>query len=195
MFIKLTKFTLAALLWLAPTLSFAKPFHHQFEELREYHRHWLAVCPDRYDPNSNSEYYRNCWASTFTGDENGSFKGDFPGFRLSVSRNRANGNKAITFVAPLLNFIDTNQPFILIYSNGDVEWLRYGDGITTNGNSDNEFLFANPASSARNLSKMLAGNYVTIRVPLKAGPKDLFFSTIGLRAALKFTRDFANHSR
>lgn len=192
MFIKSTKLYLSATLLLAPTLALAKPFHHQFGELREYHRHWLAVCPDKHDPSSPSQYQRNCWASTFTGDENGSFKGEFPGFRLSVSRNRISGKKAITFVGPLLNFIDTNQPFMLRHSNGDLDWLRFGDEITTNGDSGNEFLFANQATSTRTISKMLAGNHVTIRVPLKSGHKDLFFSTIGLRAALKFTKEYAN---
>ena len=43
----------------------ASPFHHPFGELREYHKHWLAVCPDTFNPNSNSEYETTCWASTF----------------------------------------------------------------------------------------------------------------------------------
>ena len=51
----------------APAL--AEPFQHKFGELREYHKHWLAVCPNRHVPSEMMSYGSTCWASTYTGTD------------------------------------------------------------------------------------------------------------------------------
>ncbi len=169
----------------------AKPFKHPFGELREYHKHWLAVCPDKFNPGSESEYETTCWASAFSGNPDGSFDGAFPGYRLSVSRNRTTGKMAVTFVAPSIDKIDQTRHIKLQFSDWAVLSFKYGNEVTPNRNSGNEYIFTDPAQSADIIKRMKRGNHVIIRFPVKDGEERMQFSTIGLTKALKFTEKYA----
>lgn len=172
--------------------AFARPFHHPFGELREYHKHWLAVCPDKFNPGSRSDYKTTCWASTFTGNPDGTMNGAFPGYRLSVSRHRKTGKLAITFVSDGMESIDQTRPIKLQFSNWTILQFKYGTEVTPNRNSGNEYIFTDPAQTLDLVKRMKAANHVIIRFPLKQGERDMQFSTIGLRNALRFTEKYAS---
>ncbi len=183
---------ICALLISATSLAMARPFHHPFGELREYHRHWLAVCPDKHEPASQSEYRTNCWASTWTGNDDGTFTGGFPGDRLSVHRNRTTGELAITFVSEMVENIDKSRPIHVQFSNGSVSDYSYGASITPNRNSGNEYTFPIKMETEELVKRMKAGSHVTIIMPTKSGDKSMFFSLIGLKSALGFLEKFAD---
>ncbi len=171
--------------------ALAEPFKHPFGELREYHRHWLAVCPDKHTPQSKSQYETNCWASTYTGDGNGSFSGAFPGNRLSVLRNRTTGEYKITFVATSADQIDATRPVLVKFSGLPVQAFTYGTSITPNENSGNEYVFASLAQTSDMVKSMRLRNRVTITMPTKTGQQTMGFSLIGLASALGFLQAHA----
>ena len=169
----------------------AQPFHHEFGELREYHLHWLAVCPDRFVPDSTSDYERQCWASTFSGI-NGNFSGDFPGNRLTVGRDRQNGKIKITFVMVGEDMVDRSRRIGLTFSNGQQNHYTFGNGIITNGNVVNEFTFSNYEETLKVLEQMKARSHMLINIPLKSGDAlETQFSLMGLRRAIAFTEKYA----
>jgi len=169
----------------------ARPFHHPFGEMREYHRHWLAVCPDAHKPGSEMAYNTNCWASTWTGNEDGSFSGDFPGYRLSVHRNRTTGALSLTFVSVSAEKIDKTRPVRVKFSNGPATDYAYGTSVTPNGNIGNEYTFPIARESQALIRRMKAGNAVTITLPTDKGETSMRFSLIGLRSALGFLKKYA----
>jgi len=175
----------------ASSLSLARPFHHPFGELREYHRHWLAVCPDVHKPAAQSEYQTNCWASTWTGNEDGTFTGSFPGNRLSVHRNRKTGQLAITFVSASVENIDPKRSVTVKFSDGRVSKYPYGTSVTPNRNSGNEYTFAIQTDTNNLVRAMKAGNHVTITMPTNGTDKSMFFSLVGLTSALGFLEKYA----
>lgn len=170
----------------------ARPFHHSFGELREYHRHWLAVCPDVHEPDSASDYRNSCWASTFTGTKEGSFAGSFPGNRLSVHRNRKTGAHKITFVGTFVEKIDRSRRVRVKFSDGSVLKYTYGSGVTPNQNSGNEYTFRVKADVKDLMRRMRAGNHMTIILPTKSGEEKMFFSLQGLGASMNFAEKYTD---
>jgi len=169
----------------------AKPFHHEFGELREYHRHWLAVCPDKFIPTSTNSYERECWASTFSG-VNGRFNGDFPGNRLTVSRDRASGILKITFVMVSEDQVDRSRRIGVTFSSGSQDDYVFGERIVTNGNVINEFTFPFADDTANMLDRMRVGTYMRMTIPLiTGGEATTHFSLRGLNKALQFTQEYA----
>ena len=170
----------------------ARPFLHPFGELREYHRHWLAVCPDAHEPGSGFEYKSNCWTSTWTGNKDGTFSGPFPGDRLSVHRNRTTGEMAITFVSEVVENINTSRPVRIRFSKGSVREYQYGTSVTPNRNSGNEYTFAVIKEVDELVQQMKAGDHLIITMPTKSGERPMFFSLIGLTGALGFLEKYAD---
>ncbi|MEM9206452.1 MAG: hypothetical protein AAGA88_08985 [Pseudomonadota bacterium] len=170
----------------------SRPFQHPFGELREYHRHWLAVCPNEHQPGTDSDYYTSCWASAWTGNPDGTFGGDFPGDRLSVLRNRSTGAIKITFVSDMVENIDTDRPIEVRYSSGRIRDYTFGSDVTTNGNSLNEYIFTDPGQVEDIIARMRRGSHVVITLPTKTGERRMQFSTLGLRAAMGFLERYAN---
>ena len=131
-----------AALFLNTNLAGGEPFHHPFGELREYHKHWISVCPDVHEPDSNSDYRTNCWASTWTGNEDGTMSGAFPGDRLSVHRNRTTGDMKVTIAAIFVDEIDRSRPVRVKFSGGHRAEYTFGEAFTQHQNFGNEYTFA-----------------------------------------------------
>ena len=164
--------------------GFAQPFQHKFGELREYHKHWLAVCPNTYEPNSNSDYTTSCWAVTHAGG-----KGFFLSSRLTVLRNRQSGAIKITFLFDDYAKIDKGKQVNVRFSNGTKMDFAFGTSVLPR-HSINEFVIAaeNPDEM---LQIMKASNWMQLKVPTTDGVQSINYSMIGLTAAMKFTKDYA----
>lgn len=161
-----------------------EPFHHKFGELREYHRHWLAVCPDQADANTTSDYNRTCWASTHANKP-----GEFFDERLSVSRDRFNGEFKVRFVSSAYQNLDKSRPVTVKFSDGSTMVFPFGSSVS-NTDSVNEFFLAkdNPTPL---IAAMKNTNWMKLSVPVTDGAFQLTYSMIGLTAALGFTEKYA----
>ena len=164
--------------------SHGEPFQHRFGELREYHKHWLAVCPNKHDPQSKSSYQTTCWASTYLGKS-----GDYLLGTLSVSRNRVTGAHGITFVTDAYTRLDRTAPVSLRFSDGAKMQFSFGTQIV-NTRSINQFAIAD-SEVEKMLSAMKRTNGMTLILPTDSGKEKFRYSMIGLRAALKFTSKYA----
>ncbi|MFD0917655.1 hypothetical protein ACFQ14_14730 [Pseudahrensia aquimaris] len=184
MFGKILVATVALCALASPVI--AKRFQHPFGELREYHRHWLTVCPNKKNIQAAAFYERTCWASTFSGDREGNVSGSFPGNRLTVSKDRFTGRFKITFVASTKANYQNEGPVILRFSNGDTLSLTFNKDVVTNGNSLNEFPFADDAMTYQLIEKMRLASHMVMTLPANAGPQRIQFSMLGLRSAMEF---------
>jgi len=180
-----------AALFLNTNLAGGEPFHHPFGELREYHKHWISVCPDIHEPDSNSDYRTNCWASTWTGNEDGTMSGAFPGDRLSVHRNRTTGDMKVTIAAIFVDEIDRSRPVRVKFSGGHRAEYTFGEAFIQHQNFGNEYTFAAGDTTADIIRRMRAGNHITITLPLHNGEHAMFYSLQGLRDAMAFTEQYA----
>ncbi len=162
----------------------SEPFHHKFGELREYHKHWLAVCPDAYVPNSKSDYSNFCWAVTHSG-KNGFFLDN----RLAVYRNRQSGQIKISFLFDAYDRIDKKQPISARFSNGEVMKFEFGRSARQH-DSINEFVIAadNPDEM---LKVMKVSNWMQLSVPTTTQTEVINYSMIGVAAAMKFAEKYA----
>ncbi|MEM6665559.1 MAG: hypothetical protein AAF638_04070 [Pseudomonadota bacterium] len=174
--------------------ALAEPFQHSFGELREYHRHWLSVCPDTHTPGADDDYATTCWATTWTGNPDGSMDGFFPGDRLSVQRNRVTGALSITFVSVPVEEVDQDRPVEVRFSSGRIRAFAYGSAVTPNRNSGNEYTFTNPEDVADLIRCMRAGSHMTITLPTTGDDATMQFSLWGLRRAMGFLERYADQA-
>ena len=181
----------AAMLFGVALPTSANPFKHEFGELRQYHQHWLSVCPLEHIPSPEQNYNSTCWASTWTGNENGSVAGHFPGDRLSVIRNRSTGQLTITFVDLLTYDATPKGPLKLRFSNGAVREFQWGSDIVNHGNVANEFTFASTEVTDDILARLKATSHVIFSWQTPSGKRSLFFSAMGLTDAFEFTKSYA----
>lgn len=165
---------------------FAQPFQHKFGELREYHRHWLSVCPNEKDDASPSFYKRTCWASTYSGDEKGRVTSDLPGYSLSVQKDRFTGRFNIRFVAKTQTNYRTGAPVTFRFSDGTTVPLEFGKDVITNGNTINEFILADTDKAYDMISRMRYASHMIITMPGVTEPHRIQFSMMGLRKAMAF---------
>ena len=172
----------------APSPGQAEPFRHRFGELREYHKHWLAVCPDKHIPTSKSEYATTCWASTYRGKV-----GIFLIDQLSVSRNRQTGAYGITFVTDAYERREREPPVSLRFSDGTKMQFSFGNQVV-NTRSSNKFALAESEVDTV-LAAMKRTNGMWLFLPTIRGEEAVRYSMIGVTAALTFTRKYANATR
>jgi hypothetical protein len=167
--LKFSTVTLLAILAVGPTGAQAKPFQHEFGELREYHKHWLGVCSDN--------AATGCRAVTMTHTSDDGF---FLHGRLGVLQDPANGLYAIEF----LDEDDAHKP------NTPVT-VRFSDGsqLTFDNNSvarsqlvSNELVFLQQSDIKEMIQRMRARNHMTIEF----GGSRNFYSLIGFSSAMKF---------
>ena len=95
----IAKFGFALVMTLAATFPLAaEPFHHPYGEWREYHRDWLAACPDVIDDDATDFYGHSCFASTGSQQLNSA---GLPAYKLTLLRNRLTGELdiAVTLAA------------------------------------------------------------------------------------------------
>lgn len=183
----------ALVLLLASILpSAAAPFHHPFGEWREYHRDWLAACPDAIDEDAADYYGFSCFASTGSQELNGA---GLPAYKLTVFRNRLTGDLdvAVTVAADDVE-TDTSRPLVLTFGGEAPEQFDFTADLETRYNTVNQFYVADPARSAALLDKMKRRNALTMTVPLTGAldSKQVWLSMRGVLASIDF---MAVHAR
>ena len=170
----------------------AEPFHHPFGEWREYHRDWLAACPDVINENATDYYGYSCFASTGSQELNGA---NLPAYKLTVFRNRLNGelDVAITVAADGVE-TDTTRPLMLAFGGEAPESFDFATDLETRHNTTNQFFVADPARKATLLERMKERNSVLLSVPLTGGDtasKDVWLSLRGVIASIDFMATYA----
>lgn len=180
---------LAALLALGgPAL--AQPFHHSSGEWREYHRDWLAACPDVIDEDAKDFYGYSCFASTGSAELNDA---NLPAYKLTLIHNRLDGeiDLAIT-VAPARGEYDVERPILLRFGGEAPIALSWGSDIETRHNVTNQFFLVGADREAV-LARMAERNALTLSVPLVGveKPVESWMSLRGVLASLDFMSTYA----
>lgn len=174
--------------------ALAEPFHHPFGEWREYHRDWLAACPDEIDENAADYYGFSCFASTGSQELNSA---GLPAYKLTLFRNRLNGelDVAVTVAADDAQ-VDTSRPLVLTFGSEVSESLDFSADLETRYNTVNQFFVADPARKAALIERMKEGNALLLTVPLDGGgqgeSKQVRLSLRGVIASLDF---MGSHAR
>ncbi|MHA6691825.1 hypothetical protein [Devosia sp. A449] len=169
----------------------AEPFHHPFGEWREYHRDWLAACPDVIDESATSYYGFSCFASTGSQELNSA---SLPAYKLTLMRNRLTGDLdvAITVAADGVT-IDTGRPLVLAFGGMSPDQFSFTEDLETRYDTENQFFVADPGRTAALIERMKERNALLLTVPLSDGAsKQVWLSLRGVMASLDF---MASHAR
>lgn len=180
---------LAALMALTgPAL--AEPFQHANGEWREYHRDWLAACPDAINEDAPDFHGYSCFASTGSQEMNDA---NLPAYKLTLIHSRLDGgiDLAIT-VSPSRGHYDSDRPMLLRFGGEPAIELSWGTDMETRHNTINQFFLIGADRDAV-LEKMRERNAVILSVPL-AGieqPVESRMSLRGVLASLDFMSTYA----
>jgi len=158
-----------------PVTAHAQAFDHQFGEVRQYHDHWLRVCPQK--------DMRSCRAVTYLKTDDSKF---FLLGRMSVERASDGGTYTIRFldesITSVPNGLDT-PVYQFAFSNGE----KVAVTMRTNRTYSERFV-DDQAVVTRLLALMKSENRVTISGPDAAGAVGVVpaqsYSLIGLTSAL-----------
>jgi hypothetical protein len=170
----------------------AEPFHHPYGEWREYHRDWLAACPDAINESATDYYGFSCFASTGSQELNGA---NLPAYKLTVFRNRLNGelDVAITVAAEDVE-VDPSRPLVLAFGGEAPESFDFSADLETRYNTINQFFVADPARKTALLDKMKERNSLLLTIPLTGGAeasKEVWLSLRGVTASIDFMATYA----
>lgn len=170
----------------------AEPFHHPFGEWREYHRDWLAVCPDAIDEDASDYYGYSCFASTGSQELNSA---GHPAYKLTLIRNRLDGtlDLAIT-IAPDAGEYDPQRPMALRFGGTPSLSLLPGRDIETRHNTVNQFFLTDSERLAAVIDTMKDRNAVVLAVPLK-GQSQMVETRLSLRGVLASLDFMATYAR
>lgn len=171
----------------------AAPFQHSTGEWREYHRDWLASCPDTINEDAADYYGFSCFASTGSEELNSA---NLPAYKLTIMRNRLNGalDLAITVAADGVA-VDTGRPLVLGFGGEDPEQLSFTDDLETRFNTTNQFFVADPARSEALIERLKERNAVTLTVPLTGDAGDSKQVRLSLRGVLASIDFMATYAR
>ena len=124
----------------------AEPFHHPFGEWREYHRDWLAACPDIINEDASDYYGFSCFASTGSQELNSA---NLPAYKLTLFRNRLNGELevAITVAADGVT-VDPSRPLLMAFGSEAAEAFSFGEDGETRDHTPTQYLVAAPTRPA-----------------------------------------------
>jgi hypothetical protein len=189
----IVRISLALLAALSCTLPLAaEPFHHSFGEWREYHRDWLAACPDAIDEGSADYYGISCFASTGSQELNGA---NLPAYKLTVFRNRLNGELDVAFTVATDGVeTDTSRPLVLVFGGEAPETFDFAADLETRYNTVNQFFVADPQRKAALIEQLKERNSLLLTVPLTGGEQDskeVWLSLRGVSASIDFMAAYA----
>lgn len=170
----------------------AAPFHHPAGEWREYHRDWLAACPDVIDEDAADYYGFSCFAST--GSQTLNSVG-LPAYKLTLLRNRLTGALDLAFTVAADGVeADTSRPLVLTFGGEAPLTLDFQSDLETRYNSVNQFYVVDPARKAALLERMKQRNALLLTVPLRGGDaasQPVSLSLRGVVASLDFMATYA----
>lgn len=169
----------------------AEPFHHPYGEWREYHRDWLAACPDVINEDALDYYGFSCFASTGSQELNSA---NLPAYKLTIMRNRLSGDidVAVT-VAGEDGAVDPSRPMVLAFSGQAPLSLDFTSDLETRYNTSNQYYVADPTAKQALIERMKARNGLVLTVPLAGAvkSKDVRLSLRGVAASLDFMATYA----
>lgn len=170
----------------------AEPFHHSFGEWREYHRDWLAACPDIINESATDYYGFSCFASTGSQELNSA---NLPAYKLTLFRNRLNGelDLAISVAADGVA-VDPSRPLIMAFGGEASEAFSFTQDLETRYNTTNQYFVADPGRKAVLIERMKERNALLLTVPLTGGAeasKQVRLSLRGVIASLDFMATYA----
>lgn len=169
----------------------AEPFHHPFGEWREYHRDWLAACPDVIDEDALDYYGFSCFASTGSEELNSA---NLPAYKLTLMRNRLTGELDIAMtVAGDDAEVDASRPMVLAFGGEPPLPLDFTDDLETRYNTTNQYYVVDGAAKESLIEQMKARNAVSLTVPLLGAQqnKTVRLSLRGVAASLDFMATYA----
>lgn len=184
--------TILALLVLLVGPAAAEPFRHSTGEWREYHRDWLAACPDVINEDATDYYGFSCFASTGSQELNGA---NLPAYKLTIMRNRLTGQLDVAFtVAGDDVETDTTGEMVLAFGGEAPLSLDFTEDLETRYNTINQFYVVDPATRDLLIERMKARNALSLTVPLTGAvtSKTVRLSLRGVAASLDF---MASHAR
>ena len=170
----------------------AEPFHHPFGEWREYHRDWLAVCPDVVNEEDTSYYGTSCFASTSSQELNSA---NLPAYQLTLMRNRLTGELDVAFTVAADGVeVDLTRPLRLSFAGEPTLSYAFGSDLETRYNTVNQYYVADPVRKDALIEHMKQRNAVTVTVPVTGTPtagKSVRLSMRGVLASLDFMASYA----
>lgn len=171
--------------------ALADPFEHSTGEWREYHRDWLASCPDVINEDATDYYGFSCFASTGGQELNSA---NLPAYKLTLMRNRLSGDLdlAITVAADDVE-TDTAGKMVLSFTGEAPMSLDFVSDLETRYNTINQFYVSDPAVKTELIERLKARNAMSLTVPLKGATdgKAVRFSLRGVAASLDFMATYA----
>lgn len=169
----------------------AEPFHHPFGEWREYHRDWLAACPDVIDEDALDYYGFSCFASTGSEELNSA---NLPAYKLTILRNRLTGELDIAMtVAGDDAEVDASRPMVLAFGGEPPISLDFTGDLETRYNTTNQYYVVDGAARDSLIEQMKARNALSLTIPLLGLPKSktVRLSLRGVAASLDFMATYA----
>ena len=197
--IKLITSTLAVSL-MAMSLSpvSAKPFKHKFGEWREYNSAWLAVCPEKLEPEKAKfdTYYDHCWAVAGSAEKNNI---GYPVYSFRFHRQRVTGAMEISFTYADggQDKLDVSQPMTMQFDGGDGTNLSFSTSLETRFNTINEYFIKDETQKIFILKNLRERNHLTVSVPLTTPQGDKRSKAVniwlkGVQASEAFMKAYAN---
>ena len=197
--IKLITSTLAVSL-IAMSLSSvsAKPFKHKFGEWREYNSAWLAVCPQKLEPEKAkfSTYYDHCWAVAGSAEKNDI---GYPVYSFRVHRQRVTGAMEISFTYASVNQykLDTSRPMTMQFDGGNGTNLSFSTSLETRFSTVNEYFIKDGTQKNFILENLRERNHLTVSVPLTTPQGEKRSKAVniwlkGVQASEDFMKAYAN---
>ncbi len=168
----------------------AEPFAHSSGEWREYHRDWLASCPDRIIEDAADYYGYSCFASTGSAELNSA---GLPAYKLTLIRNRLDGalDVAVTVAADGVT-VDESRELVLSFGGEAPLQLDFSGDLETRFNTVNQYFISDPQTRERLLGLMKDRNAVTLSVPVSGGgTREVRLSLRGVMASLDFMSTYA----
>lgn len=187
------------------TMSFspvnAKPFKHKFGEWREYNSAWLAVCPEKLEPEKAKfgTYYDHCWAvagSTETNDIG------YPIYSFRIHRQRVTGAMEVsfTYAGAGSQKLDTTRPINIFFDGGHEAMLSFSVSLETRFNTVNQYFIKNESHKNYVLKHLRERNHLTASIPLIPSPGHQNFKKVdiwlkGVQASERFMKAYANQEQ
>ncbi|HEY8577844.1 MAG TPA: hypothetical protein VIL88_16075 [Devosia sp.] len=181
---------IVATLILSAGWTMAEPFRHSSGEWREYHRDWLAACPDMINEDAVDYYGYSCFASTGSEELNSA---NLPAYKLTILRNRLDGqlDVAITMAADDAE-PDLDGTVVLAFGGEAPLRLSFANDLETRYNTTNQFYVVDEAKRTELIERMKARNAVTMIVPLRGAKNEsVRLSLRGVAASLDFMAAYA----
>lgn len=176
----------------------AKPFKHEFGEWREYNSAWLAVCPEKLEPEKAkfSTYYDHCWAVAGSSEKNDI---GYPVYSFRIHRQRATGAMEISFTYASINQhkLDTSQPMTMQFDGGEGTNLSFSTSLETRFNTVNEYFIKDETQKDFILKNLRERNHLSVSVPLQTPQGEKRSKAVniwlkGVQASEDFMKAYAN---